>query len=106
MYKIRLSSAGDRLLIIRIDAIAIDNVIRDECSEIRVWLFNDRSPVHHWREFEKVSNLCKLKSKDLCLLPSKSQRRGLQLLPSSGSRERKAQLLTSLFCPEVAKIEK
>ena len=58
MYKIRLSSAGDRLLIIRIDAIAIDNVIRDECSEIRVWQLNDRSPVHHWREFEKVSNLC------------------------------------------------
>ena len=56
--KIRLSSAGERLLIIRIDK-QDDFENGDEFSEVRVWQLNDRNPVHHWREFENDSNLSK-----------------------------------------------
>ena len=56
--EIRLSSAGDRLLIIRIDETNYDEYF-DECSKVHVWQLNDRNRPNHWVEFEKDSNLCK-----------------------------------------------
>ena len=56
--EIRLSSAGDRLLIIRIDERYDDEYV-NQCSKLRVWQLNDRNSEHHWVEFEKDSNLCK-----------------------------------------------
>ena len=60
--KIRVSFDGDRLLIIRIDQ-KDDFGNYNKCSKLRVWQLNDRSPEHHWKEFENFAfeegNLCK-----------------------------------------------
>ena len=71
-YKVLSSSAGDHLLVIRIDRLQasidsmydINNNINDvDCLNLRVWQLNDRNPEHHWpmhwMELENDSNLCK-----------------------------------------------
>ena len=53
-----MSSGGDRLLIIRIDE-TNENENLNQCSKLRFWQLNDRTPEHHWVEFENDPNLCK-----------------------------------------------